>query len=74
MEAILAHARAMPGLLQVGLTVVTTNAGAKRLYERHGFVVQGREVRALRHDGVDYDEEQMVVFLDAPRATPTLSG
>ena len=63
-EAVVAQARAMPDLLQVNLTVVSTNESARRLYRRHGFEVQGREVRALRHEGVDYDEELMVLFLD----------
>lgn len=64
-KSAIAHARTMPGVLQVSLAVVTTNEGARRLYERHGFRVYGIEPRALRHEGVDFDDALMVRMLDA---------
>ncbi len=51
-----AHSR----VRQVHYTVVTTNETAKRLYERHGFVVYGTEPRSLRIGPVFYDEHLMV--------------
>jgi len=62
-EAILAEAGAQ-GLEQVLLTVSAGNP-AQQLYERAGFEVYGREPKALRHAGRDYDEVQMVRFLGA---------
>ena len=62
-DAILTEARSQ-GLAQVLLTVSEGNP-AQRLYERAGFTVYGREPKALRHAGRDYDEVQMVRFLYA---------
>ena len=39
------------------------NLGARALYLRHGFVVYGREPRALRTGGRDHDEELMALVL-----------
>ena len=62
--AALAHARTMPGILQVHLSVVSSNEGAARLYRKHGFVAYGLERRALRWQGIDLDEAHMACFLD----------
>ena len=64
METALAFARTLPGLEQVNLSVVTTNAGARALYLSLGFVVDGLERNALKlPDGSYLDEEHMVLFL-----------
>lgn len=63
--AAIAHARTMPGVLQIHLGVGTTNEPAAALYRQHGFEVYGRERRSLRHEGVDIDEDLMACFLDA---------
>ena len=55
LEACVAYAREL-GLRLVRLGVVTTNAGAIRLYQRCGFKVYGVEPDAIQHDGVYYDE------------------
>lgn len=55
LQACLAHGRAL-GLRIVRLGVVTTNAGAIRLYLRNGFSVYGVEHEALLVDGVAHDE------------------
>ena len=66
MESALAHARALPGLEQVYLGVVTTNAAARALYASLGFTVYGLERNALKlPDGAYLDEEHMVLFLAA---------
>jgi ribosomal protein S18 acetylase RimI-like enzyme len=63
LEAAIARARTMPGVLQINLTVWSENANAARLYAKHGFEVYGRERRSLRHEGVDDDEDLMVLHL-----------
>ena len=61
-EGILAAAGGQ--VAQVKLAVVDGNAGARRLYERCGFVAYGVEKRALRFRGRYYDEVLMVRILD----------
>ncbi|MGC4191106.1 MAG: GNAT family N-acetyltransferase [Thermomicrobiales bacterium] len=63
-EAI-AFARSIAGVLQIHLAVTSHNEPARRLYERMGFVTYGREPRVLIVDGVGYDEDLMVLMLDA---------
>ncbi len=48
------------GLRMVRLSVVTTNTGAIRLYQRCGFSVYGVEQEAIQYDGIYYDELLMV--------------
>lgn len=60
----IAHAKAQPGLRQVQLAVVATNKPAQALYGHAGFVTFGREPRGLHVDGVDYDEDHMVLLLN----------
>ena len=66
-EAVIAHAREMPGLERVHATVVTTNTAARHLYHRVGFEAYGIELRALKHAGRAWDEELLVHEL-APSA------
>jgi RimJ/RimL family protein N-acetyltransferase len=61
--AVLARARAMPGLRQVLLGVEAGNAPARALYEAFGFEAFGYERDALIVDGVAYDEVHMVWVL-----------
>lgn len=63
-EAI-AFARNLDGILQIHLAATSHNGSAKRLYERMGFTTYGREPRVLLVDGVAYDEDLMVLLLDA---------
>ncbi len=49
---------------QINLTVVATNANAKRQYEKFGFQSFGIERNALKDNGFYYDEEQMVLFFE----------
>ena len=62
-DAALAHARTLPGLMQVTLSVSDRTPAARRLYESAGFRVWGTEPRALRFDGSGADEHHMVLFL-----------
>lgn len=57
-EATLAHA-ARKGITRVELEVRADNLSAIRLYERLGFVVEGRKRQGMRFDGVDFDSLSM---------------
>jgi RimJ/RimL family protein N-acetyltransferase len=64
LQAAIERARAQPGLLQIGLAVVSENARAIALYRALGFESYGREPRALHVNGRYLDEELMVLRLD----------
>lgn len=49
---------------KINLTVVTSNQKAKNLYANLGFKVFGFEEKALKVNGVYYDEEHMVLCLE----------
>ena len=57
------RARRLPGLTQLLLGVMETQTTAKRLYESLGFVVYGREPRAIKVGEQFFDEEFMVLKL-----------
>lgn len=65
MESAIQQAKDLPDVEQVMLTVVTTNEMARRLYLSLGFIIYGSEKRALKYKEEYYDEELMVLFLDA---------
>ncbi|MEU4338692.1 GNAT family N-acetyltransferase [Micromonospora lupini] len=52
------RARAL-GAKKVGLRVLATNTGAVRLYERHGYAVEGRHVDEFLIDGAYVDDISM---------------
>jgi len=61
--AVILAARAIPGLEQINLSVVSTNENAIRLYLAAGFKCYGCEPRALRVDGIAHDENLMSLDL-----------
>jgi ribosomal protein S18 acetylase RimI-like enzyme len=61
LRAVIDHARTRVAVVR--LTVLRENSAAKALYERFGFVSFGIEKRALRHQGVDHDDELMALDL-----------
>jgi ribosomal protein S18 acetylase RimI-like enzyme len=61
LRAALEHARTRVAVVQ--LVVLQANTAAKALYRGFGFVSYGVEKRALRHDGVDHDDELMALDL-----------
>ncbi|HEY9011053.1 MAG TPA: GNAT family N-acetyltransferase [Devosia sp.] len=63
LNAVIDHAGTR--VLQVHLTVVTSNGAALRLYEKLGFAIYGTEPRSLRLDGRFLDEHLMVRRFDA---------
>ena len=66
--------RSEPGLVQVTLTVATTQAAAKRLYSSLGFRAYGCELHALKLGEVYLDEDLMVLDLVAPPAVSREGG
>jgi RimJ/RimL family protein N-acetyltransferase len=63
LDALIARARAEPGLEQILLSVSIGQAAARRLYESLGFEPWGRERHALKVDGQYVDEDHMVLWL-----------
>lgn len=66
-ERVVAHARER-GLRQLTLTVTAENLAARRVYERAGFAVCGREPQAIRVNDRFHDKMSMILFLPAARA------
>jgi ribosomal protein S18 acetylase RimI-like enzyme len=67
-EALVEHARSCEGLDALVLTVTAGNDGARRLYERAGFIAFGCEPGAIRVAGRPYDKLHMIRWLEAPAA------
>lgn len=63
MEEAIRQARALKGMEQINLAVVTTNDSANRLYRKLGFTVFGTERHALKIGDSYVDEHHMVLFL-----------
>ena len=57
-EAIIIHAK--EHVIQIHLTCVTTNLGAIKLYQKHGFLIYGTEPRSLKIDDIFFDEHLMI--------------
>lgn len=64
MERAIAQAQAWSGVKQLQLTVVTTNIGARQLYQKLGFVEWGIESTALFVNGEYLDEAHMSMQFD----------
>ncbi|AZS15426.1 GNAT family N-acetyltransferase [Paenibacillus lutimineralis] len=56
-------ARACEGIEQINLAVMSENDYAKKLYNSIGFKVYGVEQRALKYNGMYFDEDFMVLRL-----------
>src|SRR5215467_14055596 len=68
LDAAVNHARGWSGVRQVHLSVTSSSPAARLLYERAGFVVWGREPRALGCQGTFVDEHHLVIELATPVA------
>ena len=64
LEAVVAHAEALPGIEMIHLGVTDAAPAAKRLYEEAGFVAWGREPDSLRLGEESTDEWHMIKRLD----------
>ncbi len=62
-EGILGHARSLPGVAKVHLTVSSSAPGAQQLYAQLGFQVWGEEPDALRYEGRSVDDRHMVLAI-----------
>jgi ribosomal protein S18 acetylase RimI-like enzyme len=58
------RARQSPGLRQITLSVVTTNANARKLYASLSFERYGLQREVLFVNGKYYDEEHMALYFD----------
>ncbi len=54
-ESLISWVEAQPSLCRVELEVLSNNRRAQELYERHGFVSEGRRVAAVIHEGRSLD-------------------
>ncbi len=63
LEQLIAEARQQPSLKQITLAVVSTNLGARHLYQSLGFKIYGVEPAALKVGPHYLDEELMVLRL-----------
>lgn len=50
------------GLYRISLTVFAFNPRARRVYEKAGFVEEGRMRQALKWDGERYDDIMMAIL------------
>jgi len=66
-DRVIAHARER-GLRQLVLTVTGDNLAARRVYERAGFAVCGREPQAVHVGDRYHDKLFMILFLSSARA------
>ena len=63
LEAALHHARNLPGVSWVHLSVTTAAPEARQLYESAGFRVWGSEPESIRHEGQSVSEIHMALEL-----------
>jgi RimJ/RimL family protein N-acetyltransferase len=63
LEALLGWACAHPTIKKVGLAVQADNSGAIALYEKHGFVIEGRRIREIRLGPGDYRDDLLMYRL-----------
>lgn len=59
LKAVITHAKNR--VMQLHLTVVTTNQTALKLYQKNGFRIYGTEPRALKIGDQFYDEHMMIL-------------
>ncbi|MEM5018438.1 GNAT family N-acetyltransferase [Metabacillus indicus] len=62
MKSAIKHAGQLEDTEQLQLSVVSSNQSARHLYSSLGFSVYGYEKRALKANGIYFDEEHMVLF------------
>lgn len=73
-RAVIAHARARPGVQQLTLTVTQGNDSAIRLYESFGFVPFGVEPMAIFNGERYLGKVYMTLMLQGPSGGPAASG
>jgi len=63
LETVIEHARAVPGVMVLHISVTDAASAARHLYERAGFEPWGSEPEALRHEGRVVAEHHMLLRL-----------
>lgn len=63
LEETINRVKAIPGIEQINLIVVSTNARAKQLYEKFGFEKFGTEPNSIKWENKYFAEDQMVLRL-----------
>lgn len=61
-------ARALPGILQIHLSVTDAASEARRLYERAGFEEWGRQPRSMCYEGRFLEEQHLMLVLNPGEA------
>lgn len=61
LEAAVAHARSLPGIDWISLTVTDAAPAARKLYEQAGFELWGTHPDALRHEGRSVSDCHMLL-------------
>jgi ribosomal protein S18 acetylase RimI-like enzyme len=59
LKDIIEHAKKLPYVEKINLTVVSTNESAKKLYEKAGFIKFGLETNAMKFENTYVDEVYM---------------
>ncbi|RNC84364.1 MAG: GNAT family N-acetyltransferase [Balneola sp.] len=62
-QEIIDRVKLLEDIEQINLTVIPTNAHAKKLYEKFGFVTYGSEKKAIKWKSRYFDEDQMQLML-----------
>jgi len=63
LEELIKRVKAVPGIEQINLIVVSSNSKAKQLYEKFGFEKFGTEHNSIKWKGKYYAEDHMVLRL-----------
>lgn len=63
LEEIIKRVKAVPGIEQINLIVLSDNVTAKRLYEKFGFEKYGTELNSIKWNGKYFSEDLMVLRL-----------
>ena len=63
LQAAIAHAKTLPNLEKINLSVVLTSKEARHLFIAQGFETYGLERRALKLHERYFDQELMVLYL-----------
>lgn len=67
-------AKSIPAIEKINLSVMASNDKAKQLYRKLGFQVYGFEENAFKVNGIDYNDEHMVLHLRAREEKSVFKG
>jgi len=67
-------AKSIPAIEKINLSVMASNEKAKQLYRKLGFQVYGFEENAFKVNGIEYNDEHMVLHLRAVEEKSVFKG